>query len=108
MNHHIAKQLNEVAATMPLVFVWETRPVLMKGWELNLTPLGEGVTFEKDTDYEIPVPCMVAVEHKQQIKDAYKRGGLPAVQAYHRQVMDKAKNPNAIKLQQVESGEYKN
>lgn len=108
MNHNIAKQLNEVAATMPLVFYWETRPVLMKGWELNLTPLGEGVTFEKDVDYEIPVPCMVAVEHKQQIKDAYKRGGLQAVKQYHQSVMAKAKNPDAIKLQQSETGEYKN
>lgn len=108
MNKRIASQLNEVAATMPLAFEWKTETVLMKGWELNLTPLGEGVTFEKDADYEIPVPCMVAVEHKQQIKDAYKAGGLPAVQAYHRKVMDKAKAPGAIKLQQLETGEYKN
>jgi hypothetical protein len=97
MNKQIASKLNEVAAGMPVVFEWKTELVLMAGWELKLTPLEKFVKSDEEL-YQIEVPVMVAVEHKQQLKDAYKRGGMEAVQAYHRGVIEKAKN-KAIKIQ---------
>jgi hypothetical protein len=89
MNKHIAKQLNEIAATTPTLFSWTTEQVMMFGWELNLTPLGDEIKFEKEAEYPILVPMMVAVDHKQQFKDAYKRGGWEEVKAYHKSVIDK-------------------
>jgi len=97
MKKDIASRLNEVAASMPIIFEWKTESILMKGWELNLTPLGDIYRLEKEKDYTVEVPVMVAVEHKQQLKDAYKRGGMPEVIRYHRSVMDKIKNNDSIK-----------
>ena len=89
MKNNIARQLNEVARTMPHVFEWHQGKAIMSGADLNLTPLGG--SLEPDKDYEFDMPYMVAVEHKQQLKDAYKRGGFEEVKKYHRSVMDKIK-----------------
>lgn len=89
MKKAIATQLNEVADTMPIVYEWTLIPEEFTGEELNLTPLGNHVKYEKDKVYTVPMPAMVAVTHKQQIKDAYKRGGLLAVKQYHQSVMAK-------------------
>lgn len=91
MKNHIARQLNEVAAGMPQVFEWMPGKATMSGSDLNLTPLADKQKFDPDQMYEFNMPYMVAVEHKQQIKDAYKRGGLIAVKGYHKSVMDKIK-----------------
>ena len=90
MKKDIASKLNEVASTMPIVFEWKTEQITMKGWELKLTPL-DNKRLENESDYFLEVPCMVAIEHKQQLKDAYKRGGMDEVVKYHKSVMDKIK-----------------
>lgn len=90
MKKEIASRLNEVAQSMPTVFEWKTAPVEMKGWELKLTPL-DSPSLIDNQDYMIEVPCMVAVEHKQQLKDAYKRGGMDEVVKYHKSVLQKVK-----------------
>lgn len=81
MKKHIATQLNAIAETIPHVFVEEDDYVPMKGEELLLTPLAHLVQH-KDDWYNVYIPKFVAVDHKQQVKDSYKRGGWPEVQAY--------------------------
>lgn len=88
MNNEIAKALNKVAAGMPLLFKWVEMPEQFTGAELNLTPLGELNDFEPDAIYEVMMPGLIATEHKQQIKDAYKRDGMEGVREYHRKVMN--------------------
>ena len=89
MRKDIAKELNKIAASIPLVFDWSTEKIVMKGWELNLTPFGDHFHYIPDEDYEVDVPVMIAVEHKQQVKDAYKQGGPAAVRAYYQSVKAK-------------------
>jgi hypothetical protein len=89
MKKDIAKELNNIASSIPLVFDWSTEKIVMKGWELNLTPFGDHQQFVPDEDYQVDVPVMIAVEHKQQVKDAYKRGGPSAVRSYYKSVMAK-------------------
>jgi hypothetical protein len=89
MKSNIARQLNEVAKTMPIVFEWKMERISWPGSDLNLTPLGGDL--DPDKEYEFDMPYMVAVEHKQQLKDAYKRGGFDEVKKYHKSVMDKIK-----------------
>lgn len=91
MKSSIARQLNEVARTMPHVFEWHEGSVEWTGADLNLTPMGDKHRFDPDKLYTISMPYMQAVEHKQQLKDAYKRGGMQEVKNYHRSVMDKIK-----------------
>lgn len=91
MKANIARQLNEVAETMPLVFEWEMRPETVEGSWLKYSPIADRQPIDPDQDYNIELPVMVAVEHKQQVKDAYKRGGFEAVREYHRSVMNKIK-----------------
>lgn len=82
MNNRVSKQLNEIADGLPLLFKWVDAPEEFTGAELNLTPLGEIIHYEPDVMYAVMMPALEATEHKQQIKDAYKRGGMPAVEAY--------------------------
>jgi len=94
ITHHVATQLNKLAETTPVVFDWVLIPEIFTGAELNLSPLAETQTFEPTAMYTVNMPAMLAVNHKQQIKDAYKRGGFPAVKEYHQSVMAKIKNKN--------------
>jgi len=91
MKKNIATELNQIADSIPIVFNWSTEKIIMKGWELNLTPFGDHFKYEKEQDYTIDVPVMIAVEHKQQVKDAYKRGGPSAVREYYQSVVAKIK-----------------
>jgi len=91
MKKHISSRLEEVAKSLPLIFEWTTYPEKFYGWELNLTPLKEKFgKFEKDKVYEYPMPALRAVEHHQQLKDAYKNKGIEGVETYYNNVMDKA------------------
>lgn len=92
MKKDLAKRLNEVAATMPTVFEWVEIPEVFTGQEMNLSAFGEAETFDERLNYVVMMPCLVAVNHKQQLKDAFKRGGIDEVVKYHRSVMDKIKN----------------
>jgi len=97
MKKGITTQLNEVAKTMPTIFEWDEEDVVFTGAEMNLTPFGEEEVFDKDKFYKVKMPLLRAVEHKQQIKDAYKRGGLIEVKKYHQQVINKFKK-NDIRI----------
>lgn len=91
MKANIARQLNEVAETMPLVFEWELQPEVVDGDWLRFSAIGDTQKIDPAQQYRIDLPVMVAVSHKQQVKDAYKRGGFEAVKEYHRSVMNKIK-----------------
>lgn len=94
MKKDIVKQLRAVADTTPAVFEWRMLPELFTGAELNLTPLADAQPepYIPDAVYVVDMPALVAVDHYQQYKDAYKRDGWEGVKAYHRSVMDKIKN----------------
>lgn len=92
MKKDVVRQLNGLADALPIVLEWKDGEVEMKGWELMLTPLDEVYRFEKDKSYNIPVPMLVAVEHRIQLKDEYKRGGWQAVEAYYDRVIQKTES----------------
>ena len=99
MKKHIAKQLNEVAATMPTVLEWGMEAQEVEGSWLIHGPIADRQPIDPTKMYRIDLPVLRGVDHKQQVKDAYKRGGMEAVKAYHRSVIDKIKltkhDPNA-------------
>lgn len=82
MKKPIANSLKEVAATLPRIFQWEPGNTVMTGKDLNLTPLAKDQKFEPSLEYEVFVPQLRAVTHEQQLKDAFKRGGMDAVDEY--------------------------
>ena len=91
MKKNIAKVIRENAEKLPIIYEWEQGSTIMKGWELNLTPLADKKKFIKDADYEIPVPQMRAVLHEQQMKDAYKKEGAKGILNYITTVFERAK-----------------
>ncbi len=91
MKKDIAKALAKAAETTPTVFEWELRPETFTAEELHLTPIADQMALVPGRLYTVDMPCLVAVDHKQQFKDAYKRGGWPAVKEYHRSVISKIK-----------------
>lgn len=95
MRKDIVQQLHKAAETTPLVFEWIEVPEIFTAEELHLTPFADIMQLEPGAKYEVPMPALRAVEHKQQFKDAYKRGGWPAVKEYHSSVMAKIKNSKA-------------
>lgn len=82
MRKDIAKELSEIAALLPIIYQEEEDKVIMSGAELNLSGYGEYRTFPKDKFYEVPIPLYRAVEHKQQLKDAFKKSGMKGVHHY--------------------------
>lgn len=82
MKRCVAQKLNELADALPLVFTAEPTTINMFGWELNLTPYGDVKEYEKDKVFEVPFFQLRAVEHKQQVKDAFKRNGIEGVNQY--------------------------
>jgi hypothetical protein len=91
MNKSIAKELNSVANDMPIVYDVKTEVRMMTGKDLRLTPL-EWMVMDDNELYPVEVPMFVAVEHKQQIKDAYKRGGMDGAKRYIDSVFAKIVN----------------
>jgi hypothetical protein len=98
MKKDIAKQLSDLADELPTVFDTRIGSVLMSGEELNLTPLGDKQRFDKEQVYSVPVPEYHAVEHRQQLKDAYKRLGMEGVREYTKKVMEDYKESETIKV----------
>ena len=82
MDKKIAKELSGIAALLPIIYTEEEDIVVMSGADLNLSGYGEHRTFEKDKFYEVPIPLYRAVEHKQQLKDAFKRDKMRGVHQY--------------------------
>ena len=90
MKKNIVNKLLEVADTLPIIYEWKMVPEVFTGEELNTTPLADKVKFKPDQEYTYPMPAMVAVDHRQQLKDAFKHSGIDGVQNYFNQTMDKA------------------
>jgi hypothetical protein len=82
MKKEIAKQLNKFADELPIVYTPEPITILLTGYELNRSGYGEVKKFDENKTYEVPFIQLRAVEHKQQIKDAYKIGGVSQVKQY--------------------------
>lgn len=98
MNKAIAKELNEIADSLPLVFKWIDIQEEFTGKELNLTPLGEIMPYDNDSVYVVMMPALEATEHKQQLKDAYCKGGWPAVHNYKMKVLQTIQGENCKRL----------
>lgn len=88
MKKSIARELNEVADDMPIIFDEKMETIMMCGKDLKLTPL-EFMVNDDNEMYPIEIPIFVAVEHKQQLKDAYKRGGMDEAKKYIDNVFSK-------------------
>lgn len=86
MKKEIASRLNKIAEKLPTLFQELEENLLMKGSELLLTPL-EWMVDDPKKFYPVTIPKFVAVEHKQQLKDAYKRGGWRAVDLYSLEIL---------------------
>lgn len=86
MKKNVAKQLHQVAGDLPLVFVKEPIVIQMTGYEMNLSAFGEVHKYDNDQLYDVEFFQLRAVEHKQQLKDAYKRGGINEAKKYYNQV----------------------
>ena len=94
MKKHIAKQLNKVAATMPTVLEWGMEEEEVEGSWLIHSPIADHQPIDPTKMYRIALPVLRGVDHKQQVKDTYKGGGLDAVKQYHRSVLNKIKLKN--------------
>lgn len=82
MKKDIASKLNDIAENLPHIFEWELEIIPHTGREMNLSAYGEMHHYDNKSIYDLEVPVMRAVEHKQQLKDAYKRGGDEGVRQY--------------------------
>lgn len=81
MKKAIASQLNSLAESMPHVLIEHDDKIIMSGHDLLLTPLADQVT-DRNAVYEVYIPKFIAVNHDQQLKDSYKRGGWDAIIIY--------------------------
>lgn len=86
MRRQIATTLREIAETMPTVFDMQDDWVMWSGRDLLLTPMADKVD-DKDALYKVWCPKLVAVDHRHQLKDAFKRGGWDEVKAYQIKVL---------------------
>lgn len=91
MKKDIAKKLNGLAEKMPIILEEKVEFITLDGFEMNLSGYGEGRKWDRNKHYEVPVPMFKAVDHKQQLKEAYKRGGIEAVWTYFNKVIEDAK-----------------
>lgn len=96
MKKETANRLKVIAGRLPVVFNEQTELVPFTVRELKLTPYFENtrrmvVGASDDHVVNVPMPKFVAVEHEQQLKDAYKRGGDHEVEEYVRNVLRQAK-----------------
>ena len=82
MKKAISKHLNELAEKLPIGYDVEPVTIQLTGYELNRSGYGETRKFKDTYLYEIPFFQLRAVEHKQQLKDAYKRDGINGFNKY--------------------------
>jgi hypothetical protein len=92
MKKPIVQSIRKLADSLPQVFEEKEDTVLMSGLELRLTPFADWQELEPETLYAVPIPMYIAVDHYQQLKDAFKRGGVQALQSYADDVILKYKN----------------
>jgi hypothetical protein len=87
MQKKVAKHLSDLADTLPLVFELEYEEAIYTGEEMNLSGYGETKHYEKGKYYKVTdLPVFRAVEHRQQLKDAWKKGGLEEVKGYYERI----------------------
>ncbi len=86
MKKDIVIHLRQIADNMPLVYETVDDQVLWQGHDLLLTPLAHQVD-DPEAWYAVYCPKFVAVQHYQQLKDAYKRSGWPGVMDYNKKVL---------------------
>lgn len=89
MKKHVATKLNDIADNLPQVFDWSLELEDFTGIEMNLSAFGEKEKYDNGSMYSVEVPVMRAVEHKQQVKDAYKHSGEAGVLEYVARVYQK-------------------
>jgi hypothetical protein len=83
MKKNVSKHLNDLAETLPTIFELEFEEAVYTGEEMNLSGYGEEKKYDKKKYYKVAdQPVFRAVEHKQQLKDAWKRGGIEEVIGY--------------------------
>lgn len=98
MNQQLARELNAIADALPLVFKWVDIQEVFTGAELNLTPLGEILHYEPSEQYVVMMPALEATEHGKQVKDAYRKGGWPAVHEYKMNILQMIQGENCKRL----------
>lgn len=83
MQKRVAKHLFDLAETLPTIFELEYEEAIYTGEEMNLSGYGETTRYDNKKFYKSKdLPVFRAVEHKQQLKDAWKKGGLEEVMGY--------------------------
>ena len=83
MQKRVAKHLFDLAETLPTIFELEYEEAIYTGEEMNLSGYGMEKRYEKGKYYKVQdLPVFRAVEHRQQLKDAWKKGGLEEVMGY--------------------------
>ena len=79
----VARHLANLADTLPIVFELEYEEAIYTGEEMNLSGYGMEKRYEKGRYYKVQdLPVFRAVEHRQQLKDAWKKGGIDSVMEY--------------------------
>lgn len=80
------QRLNKIADKLPKCFIEYKDIVMMNGNDLYLTPAWvTGMLLE--VEYPIEIPKYVSVNHKHQVKDAFKRDGWRGVDLYSLEVL---------------------
>jgi hypothetical protein len=92
MKKDVSSWLRRVAERLPRIFEEFPDTYLAHGWELKLTPVADQMELVDDQLYTVPIPKYVSVDHRHQLKDAYKRGGEEAVAKYCLNVLRKYKS----------------
>ena len=92
MRKQTATFLNKMAEQLPVIFNPIPIEIEMTGEDLNLSAYGETQRFVPTAIYKIPFVEFRAVEHKQQIKDAYRQNGEQGAIDYVNNVMNQYKN----------------
>lgn len=100
MKKELASRLNAIAEKLPILFEEKVDHILIKGSELLLTPLAS-IVEDREKFYSVEIPKYVAVEHKQQVKDAYKRGGWQEVDKYCLIILANSNALDGVDLQAV-------
>lgn len=86
MKRHIATAIRAISETMPHVFEMQDDWVMWSGHDLILTPLADRVD-DRDAMYKVWCPKLVAVDHRLQMKQAYRDSGWAGVLDYQKKVL---------------------
>jgi hypothetical protein len=90
MKKKIAKQLEQIAGTMPLIMMNTCERHYVKGSELieEMRPEIEGKKVDPETLYVDRLPVQMAINHKRRMKKMFKKFKGEGVQGYIDAVRD--------------------